>query len=181
MKEASWADIAQLIGILAIVASLVFVGLQLKQSEQLGYSEIVGNMNDRKAALSELMTDHADLWHKACSGDELDAGSRIIAQRIFGSVMGDAMSEYIARNVGIARSESARQQVVDRVAAQLWKNPGMKKMFYAEENWHQGTVRSGRVDGLTSGFFTGIAERLEELESNGKVPIFDSVWCGQGM
>jgi hypothetical protein len=181
MKETSWTDMAQLAGIVAIVASLIFVGLQLKQSEQLGYSEIVANMSDRKAALNELMTDHADLWHKACAGDELDAGSRIIAQRIFGAVMGDAVAEYIARNVGIASSESARQRIVERVAAQLWKNPGMKRMFYAGADWHQGTVTSGGAEGLTSGFSTGIAERLVELESNGKVPIFDSAWCGQGV
>jgi hypothetical protein len=181
MKETSWTEIAQLFGIVAIVASLVFVGLQLKQSEQLGYSEIVANMNDRRAALNELITDHAEVWHQACLGDELDPGSRIIAHRIMGAIMSDAVSEYIARNVGIARSDSARQRIIERVAAQLWKNPGMKEMFYSGQSWHQGTVTSAIGDGLTSGFSTGVIQKLEELESNGKEPIFDSAWCGQGI
>ena len=35
MKTTSWKDIAELIGIAAIVASLIFVGLQLKQSQEI--------------------------------------------------------------------------------------------------------------------------------------------------
>ncbi len=40
MNTASWKDIAELIGIAAIVASLVFVGLQMKQSHEIALSEI---------------------------------------------------------------------------------------------------------------------------------------------
>jgi len=35
MKAADWKDIAELVGIVAIVASLLFVGLQLKQSHEI--------------------------------------------------------------------------------------------------------------------------------------------------
>ena len=35
MKSNSWKDIAELIGIAAIVASLIFVGLQMKQSQDI--------------------------------------------------------------------------------------------------------------------------------------------------
>ena len=34
-KKASWKDIAELVGIAAIVASLIFVGLQMKQSQEI--------------------------------------------------------------------------------------------------------------------------------------------------
>ena len=40
MKIVNWKDIAELIGIAAIVASLVFVGLQMKQSDKIALSEI---------------------------------------------------------------------------------------------------------------------------------------------
>ena len=38
MKNTSWKDIAELIGIAAIVASLVFIGLQMKQSQDIALS-----------------------------------------------------------------------------------------------------------------------------------------------
>jgi hypothetical protein len=38
VKNTSWKDIAELIGIAAIVASLVFVGLQMKQSQDIALS-----------------------------------------------------------------------------------------------------------------------------------------------
>ncbi len=35
MQGANWKDVAELIGITAIVASLIFVGLQMKQSQEI--------------------------------------------------------------------------------------------------------------------------------------------------
>lgn len=35
MKQSNWKDIAELVGIAAIVASLVFVGLQMRQSQEI--------------------------------------------------------------------------------------------------------------------------------------------------
>lgn len=39
MQFAKWKDIAELVGLVAIVASLVFVGLQLRQSQEIALSQ----------------------------------------------------------------------------------------------------------------------------------------------
>ncbi len=39
MADKSWKDIAELVGIAAIVASLIFVGLQMRQSHEIALSE----------------------------------------------------------------------------------------------------------------------------------------------
>ena len=39
MKSVSWKDIAELVGIAAIVASLIFLGLQMQQAERLAQNE----------------------------------------------------------------------------------------------------------------------------------------------
>jgi hypothetical protein len=39
MKSADWKDIAELIGIGAIVASLIFVGMQMKQSQEIAVAD----------------------------------------------------------------------------------------------------------------------------------------------
>ena len=38
MQRTSWKDVAELVGIAAIVASLIFVGLQMKQSQEIALS-----------------------------------------------------------------------------------------------------------------------------------------------
>ncbi len=40
MKEANWKDLAELVGIAAIVASLIFVGFQLKQERAIARAEL---------------------------------------------------------------------------------------------------------------------------------------------
>lgn len=40
MRKTDWKDIAELVGIVAIVASLVFVGIQLRQDRTLARAEL---------------------------------------------------------------------------------------------------------------------------------------------
>ena len=50
MKHTNWKDIAELIGVSAIVASLIFVGLQMKQSQEIA---IAAQYHDRAALAIE--------------------------------------------------------------------------------------------------------------------------------
>lgn len=46
MKKNDWKSIAELVGIAAVVASLVFVGLQLEQSQEIAIAEQYQNRSD---------------------------------------------------------------------------------------------------------------------------------------
>ena len=48
----SWKDVAELVGIIAIVASLIFVGLELRQSQQIA---IAGQYQDRTDTYANMM------------------------------------------------------------------------------------------------------------------------------
>ena len=54
MKLTNWKEFAELIGIAAIVASLVFVGLQLKQSQEIA---LAAQYQERFAAALQVMSD----------------------------------------------------------------------------------------------------------------------------
>jgi len=54
LKTTNWKDIAELIGIAAIVASLVFVGMQMKQSQEIALS--VANQTRADATINMLIT-----------------------------------------------------------------------------------------------------------------------------
>ena len=56
MKHYDWKSIAELVGIAAIVASLVFVGLQLKQSQEIAIADQYQNRSDAALEYFTAMT-----------------------------------------------------------------------------------------------------------------------------
>ena len=57
MTNTNWKDVAELVGIAAIVASLVFVGLQMRQDHVFARSELGAGSFESLAALRQEMTD----------------------------------------------------------------------------------------------------------------------------
>ena len=53
----SWKDVAEFVGIIAIVASLLFVGLQLQQDRQLARAELGSNANEFMGVVDLQMSD----------------------------------------------------------------------------------------------------------------------------
>ena len=56
MKSTNWKDVAELIGIAAIVASLVFVGLQMRQDHVFARSDLGAGSFESLASLRQEMT-----------------------------------------------------------------------------------------------------------------------------
>lgn len=79
MTKLSWKDYAELIGIAAIVASLIFVGLQMQQSQEIAQSAVY---QDRTATSVELQTssmgssEYLSGWAKL----ESNQGARLTAE-----------------------------------------------------------------------------------------------------
>lgn len=66
MSSVSWKDIAEFVGIVAIVASLLFVGLELQQDRQLTRAQLGSNANEFMAEVDLGMSnpDVARVWAK---------------------------------------------------------------------------------------------------------------------
>jgi hypothetical protein len=62
MKNSDWKDIAELFGIAAIVASLIFVGLQMKQSQEIAIAE---QFHNRAIAVMSLYESHMETGYVA--------------------------------------------------------------------------------------------------------------------
>ena len=61
MRESNWKDVAEIIGISAIVVSLVFVGIQMKQSQQLAWADSVLTMRTNVIEEGALQAEHIDI------------------------------------------------------------------------------------------------------------------------
>ena len=165
-----------MIGITAIVLSLLFVGFQLRQSQQMAVEELVNNSNERQNAIRELIVANADIWHQACAGEPLDPASRVVAAKIFEAYMDHVVGEYILRRVGVRQSDESRQKIIEEIAAQFWIYPGLGELAESRRNWDNGAVETSTTSGE---FFARIRNRVEELESSGVEPERDTAWCGR--
>lgn len=72
MKKTSWKEFAELIGIAAIVASLIFVGVELRQSREIAMNEIGFVALASYFDTRDTENDHAEVWTKGNLGEELD-------------------------------------------------------------------------------------------------------------
>ena len=102
MQTTSWKDIAELVGIAAIVASLIFVGLQMKQSHEIALSAAY---QARTEVLVEFMT--------AMATDEV---SRSAMAKNFSGAGGFTPDERVAATfmtrAGVALMQNSHYQYV---------------------------------------------------------------------
>lgn len=65
MTDIKWKSLAELIGISAIVASLIFVGLQIRQEQNVAVSQVFQSILEAEVEIHQAMAEHADVWLKA--------------------------------------------------------------------------------------------------------------------
>jgi hypothetical protein len=73
VKTTDWKSTAELIGIAAIVASLIFVGLQMRQEQEIAQAQAIGDFIATGVEFRIAMTEHAGVLVKGNSGEQLDA------------------------------------------------------------------------------------------------------------
>jgi len=165
MDSAKLNDWMQVVGIFAVVASLIFVGLQLQQDRELAAAQLFSDADDSITNTAISMNDNIDVWVKGSRGDKLTTGDEAIFHNLFMSVRFSYGSFYEAsrRLDGLPPGWVSR-----KFAYQLFVNPGLRRIWdqrlefdrdqsEAFELPHTETLTqfeaeiSGLLDGLDSG------------------------------
>jgi hypothetical protein len=128
MNSTNWKDIAELIGIAAIVASLVFVGMQMRQTQDIALTQAgidtMANMIERAA----LKVQHVDIWNKGSAGEKLDESEATIYWELMTLEDQSAFFRYGTwQRLGTIGDEVT---AID-FAALLHKNPGARRQWEA--------------------------------------------------
>ena len=139
MQNLGWKSIAEALGIAAIVASLIFVGLQLRQSQEIAIAETYMSILSSEIEVRNAVSEHADLWKKANSGAELDEAEAVI----FGNLVANLNSE-ANRSMNQLRRlghTAAAKSQVHQFASFLHQNPAARQVWTVQnEIW--GTHRA---------------------------------------
>jgi hypothetical protein len=162
MKVNSWKDTAELIGISAILVTLVFVGMQLKQAEAIANNELHSSMLNNWVEANNAISAYADIWVRGNAGEELEPAEAAI---YLGQVVN--VNNLVYSNVEISRIlglDYAEQELSD-FASFLYENPGAKRV------WRDREERFKKYRALGDPEHQFAADWIDAIES--KLELFD--------
>jgi hypothetical protein len=146
MDSAKLNDWLQVIGIFALVASLIFVGMQMRQAQRIAIADSYQQQAGTSLAKSELAVAHSEVVAKANRGEALSDAE------VF------ALSEYVTARwqhayFGRMRSEYLERTTIGPIlnfSALLCDNPGLREFWKSDSDGMKaaqgGPIRNFAVD-----------------------------------
>lgn len=132
MKFREWNEIAELIGIAAIVASLIFVGLQMKQSREIAIADIY---QQRTALLLQNFSfavpteTEFEAWMKDRAGEPLDPDEKYALTNRYAARIAYWENNHFQYQIGLlpeeqweASKESIRGQATRQAFVDTWES-----------------------------------------------------------
>ena len=130
--------VAEVIGVIAVIASLIYVGLQIRQNTTIARANIVHETSTAAVRIHELIAQDAtlaDIYRKGTNGISLEGTEldRLIALvHMYVTWLEDVDSQYVA---GLYFDEDDEEDLVDYMSrdfAALFSTPEVRRW------WHEG-------------------------------------------
>jgi len=174
MKYEEWLPVAELLGMIAVVASLVFVGLEIQQSREIARSEWTGVLSQEQIALDSLLSSQADIWRKGCVGENLTPSENIVFVRQFSAFYHVAFARWIRGNIGINGADPG--WVSKEYAKNIHRYAGLGEMW---DVWKRSriSIQFEKVESV-SGFPEAIDSWLPVFAEEEPNSDFDVPMCG---
>jgi ABC-type sulfate transport system substrate-binding protein len=164
VKSINLKVIVEAVGIVAIVVSLTFVGLQMRQSQEIAIAETFLSILSSEIELYNAINEHVDLWEKANGGEELTGSEARIFENLVAS-LNIRVSRSRAQLNRLGHANAARDQVVD-FASFLYQNPAARKVWASL--WETRLQHRGVTGGYQSPFPQEVLGHLESLDRMGQ-------------
>jgi len=123
VKNIAWKDVLESVGMLAIIASLIFIGLQMRQEHSIARSQIWSERNILRAELATLINEHPQIWTKGLKGEKLSEPETAQFEAIFTVYLFKEATHYNQRLTGM--SPGRPEGISDRFANMITTYPGM--------------------------------------------------------
>lgn len=180
MNSAKLNDWMQVFGIFALVGSLIFIGLQMKQEREIAIYEGLGVAGERVRGFRTLIADNAGVWRRGCLAEELSDDERSRFASIYATYYYYALTnwrrlqsvDYAAFTVG-----SMSNFTIRRYALNHHRYPGLRQTRESLLAWQELEEKSGES---SSSHFNAIYEKeMAYLEVKDPNPEYDVIWCGR--
>ena len=164
MKKTDWKQIAELVGIAAIVASLLFVGLQMQLDRRIAETQAYMESSATGIELSQLLNENREVWIKGLRGDELSDVENSIFSDLFGTVHQRKAAIWERRvRLGAGNPDTWAEDY----AYEIYVYPGLRREFQANID-HRKERRALFGRSAPVGNFSQAVQRaLSELDRSG--------------
>ena len=161
MSAPKWKGTAEFVGVIAIVGSLIFVGLQIKQEQDIALAEINLSLLNSGIELNIAIGESAEVWAKGNAGEELTRAERILYEKLLESV--DYLTRTDRRQYLRFDQQWPAQVPIAEFAYFLHRNPG------ARETWQSRSDRNEKdyaslIPGFKSSYRAAMLVELEKLD-----------------
>ena len=169
-------DWLQISGMFGIIASLIFVGLQVKQADEIASMESLDRGAEQRRDLFTLITENADVWQRGCVGEELSTSDHVVFMNIYRVYLNSNYASWKRYKIDSA-SGADPQFLPDAYAANIHRFPGFRAAYESRKQWvEQGFTYSDPDFGE---YNQAVQARLDELAELDSEQHFDAGWCGQ--
>jgi hypothetical protein len=160
MASIGWKDYVEGLGVLALVASLLFVGYQLQQDRQIAGAQVTAESTAAAYELFALMSDNRDVWIRGLKGEDLTEADEIAFKGIAFAIYTRHFYYYQTRNL---LKYGSADLVVQQYAFDLYQYPALRRIYSKEGILID--ARNRIFDRPANrGFRARVNERLEELD-----------------
>jgi hypothetical protein len=124
-------EVAELVGIVAIVASLTFVGLEMRQSQKIALAEIEAAFVSASVEMASLISDNSEVWARGIADEELDDSDAAVFESIIVALSNRNWS--MQHQMRLLDTNEAADGNVHRFAAFLHQRPGLRRAWVERE------------------------------------------------
>ena len=162
MKSRNWKVIAEFIGITAIVASLVFVGVQLRQEQKIALVEVFEASESSAAVIDIAISEYADIWLKSKNSETLSEAESIIVNRLVATLYRRVRAQTAMRRyLGLPSAAEIKY-----FAIELHENPGARRIWEEQANRDVGYLKIMASDSdFMPRYRDEVLDELAKLES----------------
>jgi len=162
MKNLDWKTSAELVGIAAIVVSLIFLGLQLKQNQDIAVSEINASHHASLVELNNGIADHASVWFRGNTGLDLDQAEMVVYQRLLDNLGEQHRIQW--RHDRLFRTGFAGNTEEQEFAIFLHRNPGARDVWSAGRDKNYASLRLINPEFESRLFSSLVIDALKKLD-----------------
>jgi len=129
-------DWLEIVGLFSVVASLIFVGMQMRQETAIAATDSVWSRSGAITALSELINGNSAVWIAGLRGEELTPDEEAKFQGMAEAVESFFVASYVRYTNfrSVARGPDAQQSINDYAYA-LYVHEGLRRVWQTQKSY----------------------------------------------
>ena len=167
MKKVDLKRIAELVGLAAIVASLIFVGLQMRQDQEIASAQAYVDASAVLTDLNQYVENNKEVWIKGLDGAELSLADKLTFDALCRSIFLRKISHWErAKRLDAGNPDFIAQSY----AYDIHVHPGLRRFFDEFiESFEERRSAFGRTRGDDT-LASAVEASLAELDRNPPPP-----------